>query len=226
MLFLAVFCGFLAENFREHYVEHQRERTFAHLLYDDLKKDSAFLNSIIMIKQRRNQKLDSLIYFLSVPDAEKQATAIYYYSAFLNADIPFTANDATIQQLRSSGSLRYFKDPKLYNAITLYYADCNFYLERENEKRSIVPGELHASLFDENDYASVTTITFYIRDAVQWPKKEMHLLSADKKLVNQFLYYVNNNKKANELSIMLLKTLLKNEQDQLIVTLKNKFSLE
>ena len=28
MLFLAVFCGFLAENFREHYVEHQREIQF------------------------------------------------------------------------------------------------------------------------------------------------------------------------------------------------------
>ena len=27
MLFLAVFCGFLAENQREHYVEYQREKT-------------------------------------------------------------------------------------------------------------------------------------------------------------------------------------------------------
>jgi hypothetical protein len=27
MLFLAVFCGFLAENYREHYVEHQRAST-------------------------------------------------------------------------------------------------------------------------------------------------------------------------------------------------------
>jgi hypothetical protein len=26
MLFLAVFCGFLAENQREHFVEHQREK--------------------------------------------------------------------------------------------------------------------------------------------------------------------------------------------------------
>ena len=28
MLFLAVFCGFMAENFREHQVEHQREKQF------------------------------------------------------------------------------------------------------------------------------------------------------------------------------------------------------
>jgi len=28
MLFLAVFCGFLAENFREHQVEHNREKKF------------------------------------------------------------------------------------------------------------------------------------------------------------------------------------------------------
>ena len=28
MLFLAVFCGFLAENQREHYIEHQREKQY------------------------------------------------------------------------------------------------------------------------------------------------------------------------------------------------------
>ena len=28
MLFIAVFCGFLAENQREHMVEHQREKQF------------------------------------------------------------------------------------------------------------------------------------------------------------------------------------------------------
>ena len=29
MLFLAVFCGFLAENQREHMVEHQRAKVYA-----------------------------------------------------------------------------------------------------------------------------------------------------------------------------------------------------
>ena len=228
MMFLAVFCGFLAENQREHMVEHQREKVFAKFLYDDLKKDSADLHRVIMIKQTRNRKLDSLVYFLSLSDVGKQANAIYYYSSFLYVNIPFTNNDATIQQLRSSGTLRYFKNPKLYNAITQYYTDCKFYLERENEneKKNIFSDELHASLFDANDFASVTTITPDIMDAVQYPGKESHLLSTDKKLVNQLLHCVNSNKKANELSIMLLQTFIADELDRLIMTLKKEYYLE
>jgi len=37
MLFLAVFCGFLAENIREHQVEMRREREFITSLVSDLK---------------------------------------------------------------------------------------------------------------------------------------------------------------------------------------------
>jgi hypothetical protein len=37
MLFLAVFCGFLAENQREHMVEHQREIKYMNSLIKDLR---------------------------------------------------------------------------------------------------------------------------------------------------------------------------------------------
>ncbi|MBK7679895.1 MAG: hypothetical protein IPJ29_10920 [Chitinophagaceae bacterium] len=38
MLFLAVFCGFLAENQREHMIEHQREKKFIRSLCSDLRR--------------------------------------------------------------------------------------------------------------------------------------------------------------------------------------------
>ncbi len=47
MLFLAVFCGFLAENFREHQVEKERGKQYILSLYEDLKTDTARLNYII-----------------------------------------------------------------------------------------------------------------------------------------------------------------------------------
>ena len=40
MLFLAVFCGFLSENQREHYVEAQREKEYAKSLLSDMKEDT------------------------------------------------------------------------------------------------------------------------------------------------------------------------------------------
>src|SRR5258706_15415868 len=47
MLFLAVFCGFLAENFREHQVEKERGEEYIHSLYEDLKTDTMRLTLII-----------------------------------------------------------------------------------------------------------------------------------------------------------------------------------
>jgi hypothetical protein len=44
MLFLAIFCGFLAENLREHQVEKNRARQYMLSLYEDLKTDTARLN--------------------------------------------------------------------------------------------------------------------------------------------------------------------------------------
>ena len=45
LLFLAVFLGFIAENQREHMIEHRREKQYARLLFTDLNKDSAFFSS-------------------------------------------------------------------------------------------------------------------------------------------------------------------------------------
>jgi hypothetical protein len=47
MLFLAVFCGFLAENQREHYVEHQRAKEYAKTLIEDLAADTTEILDVI-----------------------------------------------------------------------------------------------------------------------------------------------------------------------------------
>ena len=226
MLFFAVSLGFFVENQREHYVEHQREKVFARLLYDELKKDTATFNAIVKIKKWRGQKIDSLFYLMAFPDLQKNAKQIYYYSCFINTDIPYTPNDATIQQLRSSGSLRYFKNPELYNAITQYYTSCTFYLSRENETKSFFPVELRALLFDADDFASLTTITADIYDAVRYPTKEMKLLSTDKETVNKFLHFTDGVKKANDLSIVLLQYFLADHLNQLLVKLKKEYNLK
>ena len=226
MLFLAVTLGFLVENRREHFIEHQREKVYARLLYDDLKKDTASLNQVITIKNWRGQKIDSLLYLLVLPDLQENAAPIYYYSSFLNTDIPYVPNEATIQQLRSSGALRYFKNPELYNAITRYYTDCAFYLAMENENKTDFPLELRAMLFNANDFASLTIITPDIFDAVQYPAKEMKLLSTDKQTINKFLHYADGVKKANDLSIILMKTFLVDELNRVLVTLKKEYHLK
>ena len=55
MLFLAVFAGFLAENQREHIVEHQREKKFAGRLLSDLRQDSIFFETRIKLLEKRQK---------------------------------------------------------------------------------------------------------------------------------------------------------------------------
>ena len=46
MLFLAVFCGFLAENQREHYIEHLREKQYLRSLLENLSTDTATIKRV------------------------------------------------------------------------------------------------------------------------------------------------------------------------------------
>ena len=64
MLFLAVFCGFLAENFREHQVEKARERQYMQSMIQDLQSDTSSLNIGFPLKDQRINAIDSIFLFL------------------------------------------------------------------------------------------------------------------------------------------------------------------
>ena len=66
MLFLAVFCGFLAEYKLEHMIEHNRERQFITTMIEDLKSDTMQLSQNINYRKTREAMCDSLI--IDIPD--------------------------------------------------------------------------------------------------------------------------------------------------------------
>ncbi|HEY5968878.1 MAG TPA: hypothetical protein VIU35_12955, partial [Chitinophagaceae bacterium] len=61
MLFLAIFCGFLAENQREHFIEHRREKEFMNSMLSDLRSDTAKSNAVHQTFSIVVQHIDSLI---------------------------------------------------------------------------------------------------------------------------------------------------------------------
>ncbi|HEX6849082.1 MAG TPA: hypothetical protein VF144_18990 [Chitinophagaceae bacterium] len=120
MLFLAVFCGFLAENQREHYVENQRAKKFCLALLEDLQTDTSeiqiskreiqnFLKTTDVffeeLKKNRQLQSDSILQTIG-------AKEIYHYNFF----------DATMgnyEQIKNSGALRYF-DQNIVKKLTIY----------------------------------------------------------------------------------------------------------
>ena len=120
MLFLAVFCGFMAENYREHYIEDQRAIKHARNLYKELYTDSILMAQTIA---NRNLKEKECRYFIDyVKDSNLDNPSPRFFPSFITALIQiqyiiFEPNDGILNQLRNSGELRYFKDEELQSEI-------------------------------------------------------------------------------------------------------------
>ncbi len=225
MLFLAVFCGFLAENFREHRVELHREKQFAQSLYNDLKLDTTRIGFIKDIKTWKGGKLDSLKSVLGSVNLHDQKL-IYYYSLFLNLNHKFYTQDATIQQLRNSGSLRYFRNQELYDKIVQYYTMCRFFLDREMEGESQfpLPSELISKLFDSKVLMENLT-TKDVWQAIQMPEGNPQLLTSDKQTINQYYLIIANKKWLNDISLAFLRSIEKMAGD-LMSMIKNEYKVK
>ena len=148
MLFLAVFCGFLAEYKLEHIIEHNREQQFITTLVEDLKSDTAQLQSNINYRKIRERMCDSLIIYLS--DHKNKGNDIYYYARNLSRPQYFSPNDRTLQQLKNSGSLRLIRNIRVSDSIMSYDQHLRYLLTLNEDERNIRDGfrELVGTVFD------------------------------------------------------------------------------
>ena len=111
MLFLAVFCGFLAENFREHQIENQRGKKYIQSLIKDLKNDTVEIRSVISYNIIKFRGLDTLATLLNQPIlSEEDEKALYRLNSTYASNIyTLGFNDRTIRQLLNSGNMRLLK---------------------------------------------------------------------------------------------------------------------
>ena len=163
MLFLAVTLGFLVENQREHYIEKKRAKEYAKLLADDLTFDIAELNRAERVLNRIIDAGDSLGRLLSENDVRKiPGGKIYYYEYWSGWRWSIISRDATLQQLKSSGALRYIQNTSLVRKILSYeesvrviYMLQNKYEPEKSENWKIVQQVFHQEYFNmlDNDPA-------------------------------------------------------------------------
>jgi hypothetical protein len=135
MLFLAVFCGFLAENQREHLVEHQRERVLMKSMLKDLRADTTIFSGTIRGISLINAHIDSLIPLLSNNnDLNKKAAEIYQQEVWANLYYKLIYTDRTIGQLKNSGNFRLIRNNLVSDAIIQYDGYVrNFVLAMQDE---------------------------------------------------------------------------------------------
>ena len=122
MLFLAVFCGFLAENQREHFIEHKREKKFMRSLIQDLNADTNRLQAYIALRVEKRIYMDSLRHLLSSQMYKQMGNETYYYARHVFNGAPFVSTDSTLQQLKNAGNLRLINKAEVVDSILAYDA--------------------------------------------------------------------------------------------------------
>ncbi len=120
MLFLAVLCGFLAEWRFEHMIENHREKEYIESIVVDISADAKQADSLAIILDKTIQKVDTLLNVLASDSATKQGNKIYKLWGKTMGFPDFIQNDRTIQQLKSSGSLRLIRQKGVSDKIMEY----------------------------------------------------------------------------------------------------------
>ena len=223
MLFLAVTLGFFVENQREHYIEHKRAKQYVSLLIQDLSKDTLLLNERINTRILYDSKKDSLLYYLE-KNEKKNGRYYYYYGYFALRYPTFISNDATFQQLRNSGSLRFIQNISLYKSITEYYKSVEtIHLIDNVTEYSSKAEDIFSLVFNASEMQKVDPgIT---KNEATIPSYDPPLMTNDPHIINQLKHYVHIYLKHSR---GILRGHVKNKQQaiQLITDLKKEYHLK
>src|SRR4026209_2573085 len=121
MLFLAVFCGFLAENQREHMVEHKREKQYMQSMLVDLAADTARFNRGIPLREARIRSIDTVfMFFNSSHNAQTISGKLFKNLRRTTYDQNLIRNTITINQLKNAGAMRLIRNKMVTDSIAAY----------------------------------------------------------------------------------------------------------
>ena len=191
MLFLAVFCGFLAEYQLEHVIENKKEKQYIASLVRDVELDTASLRLTFNTRKNYINYFDSLVFLLRQNDKSK-LNDIYFFARFLGRMNEFKYHDRTIQQLKSSGSLRLIRNKKAADNITIYDNEAvKLVLNQQDIERNLRNDILYNTLgkifngYVWNDMADTSNKAIISRIT-----SDPSLLTSDTKIINEFVIKV------------------------------------
>ncbi|HMK24924.1 MAG TPA: hypothetical protein VK483_02765 [Chitinophagaceae bacterium] len=230
MLFLAVFCGFLAENQREHLVEAHRAKEYAKGLLSDIRLDTGELRRGVNTTKFTISSIDSIVSISkNLSHTNIVPGTFYYFSKFMSYSFRIDWSKSTIDQLIQSGNLRYFRNKELVSMINYYYSlqgliaaqnqiDAG-HRDKTMELRNSILLSRYYSLFvardldftgqlmpsEHNDSLSSRQLPLQENADKQIDKYLNYLIDRKSRLTNMVRVYYSD---ANEVALNIIKTLI------------------
>lgn len=207
MLFLAVFCGFLAENYRESLSAKKIEKEYIFSLVEDLKTDTTNLRGYISFQKEKSVHMDSLAGMILSEERNLWGNQIYFLARQVFNERDFLYSDGTIQQLKNAGNLRLISKREVVNELLAYEKKVKVLEEwdenddrtkstfREMGGRVFHSGEMNATMDAEMKFVM--------------PTSNPQLITDDFRVINEIafqIHYLSKMTKGNSLRAESLKS--------------------
>jgi hypothetical protein len=155
LIFTAVFLGFLADNIRENYGEQQQAIGLARSFYEELKNDSITIASKIEGRYQKEKSIRYMVDFFrdsSLASTSKDLSYHFIWAVTARSPITFTPRTIALEQLKSSGALRYFKNDRLRNLAGDLSVVIDFIAVRQQYEASIFENYMEPIMTNHMDY--------------------------------------------------------------------------
>ena len=222
MLFLAVFCGFLAEYQLEHVIENQREKKYIISFIEDLKADTVKINQVLQASIEQQKGFDSLMGVLKEPGFVNNPGKFEKYAYNVFNLFVFYQTDRTLQQLKNAGGLRLIRKQAASDSIISYDNMVKEVGEQQEDVYNATQdaGGLAVQVFDfdspDNPWINRTLV----------PKPEkIKLLTTDPAKLGEFFNSIVGFKITSIIYCGMLEE-LKNYAERQIIFLKKEYSLK
>ena len=185
MLFLAVFCGFLAEYQLEHKIEKDREKVYINNLYEDLKSDKVIYEEYAEKAAEFGNKIDSLFTLLKSSDRNSHLDKIYFFARTLTLGkvAQLYPNKRTFSQLKNSGLLRLIHNQEVADAVADYY----LFLEAIEMQNLSLASRVTDYMSKIGAILDAEVLLKILKEEKPPISDNLKLLSEDPVMINQFL---------------------------------------
>ena len=159
-------------------------------LYNDMEQDSINLKRVIASAEQQINMFDTLITLIHQPLPDSNdINKLYFFARFATRTVYFEPTDRTILQLNNSGNFRLISNISLADSI-LQYEGLEASYKGSTSISSTERYDLYpfiSAIFDAIVFPTMIDSANHIH-----PPVGLHVIDiSDKKLVNQFIYYVH-----------------------------------
>lgn len=212
MLFLAVFCGSMAEYWLEHKIEKDREKQYITSLVADLKIDSTNVSLSITEFESSAKHFDTINKYIQHIQDSYNPTLLFSLKRIIGYR-DFIPTDKTLQQLKNAGNLRLIRNVEVTDSIANY--------DLQLKKFQITSGELQTQfnkIFE--DYQSLIYLEYKDSTAL----KTKYLITKDDAAFKKYHNHIKLFKRLKDLYVMRLQELKINTKN-LLALLKKEYKI-